>query len=87
MFCQNPDDFDLVVTDMTMPKMTGDELAKEMLAVKPNLPIIICTGYSERVTPAKAKALGIKEMIMKPAVVEEIANTVRRVLDQANDEF
>jgi PAS domain S-box-containing protein len=87
LFRQNPDDFDLVVTDMTMPKMTGDELAKEMLAVKPNLPIIICTGYSERVTPAKAKALGIKEMIMKPAVVKEIANTVRRVLDQAIDEY
>ena len=84
VFRQNPDLFDLVVTDMTMPKMTGDELAKEMLALKADLPIIICTGYSEKITPAKAKALGIKEMIMKPAVVEEIATTVRRVLDQFN---
>ena len=84
LFRQNPDAFDLVVTDMTMPKMTGDELAQKMLAVKPDLPIIISTGYSEKITPAKAKALGIKEMIMKPAVVEEIATTIRRVLDQSN---
>ncbi|MDP3286284.1 MAG: response regulator, partial [Desulfobacterales bacterium] len=75
-------EFDLVVTDLTMPKMTGDVLAKKIMAIRSDIPVILCTGYSEKITPAKAKTLGIKEMIMKPAVVEEIARTVRMVLDQ-----
>jgi two-component system cell cycle sensor histidine kinase/response regulator CckA len=65
-----------------MPKMTGDILAKGIMAIRSDMPVILCTGYSEKMTPAKAKALGIKEVVMKPAVVEEIARTVRRVLDQ-----
>ena len=86
IFRNSPEAYDLVVTDMTMPKMTGDRLAKEILAIRPDIPIIISTGYSERITPDTANALGIKEMIMKPAVVGEIATTVRRVLDQVRDE-
>jgi PAS domain S-box-containing protein len=82
VFRAKPDAFDLVVTDLTMPQMTGDVLAKEIMTIRPDLPIILCTGYSEKITTAKAKALGIKEVVMKPAVVEEIARTVRRVLDQ-----
>jgi PAS domain S-box-containing protein len=82
VFRAKPDEFDLVVTDLTMPKMTGDVLAKEIMAIRSDVPVILCTGYSEKITPAKAKTLGIKEMIMKPAVVEEIARTVRMVLDQ-----
>ncbi len=82
VFRAKPDEFDLVVTDLTMPKMTGDVLAKEIMAVRSDMPVILCTGYSEKITPAKAKAMGIKEVVMKPAVVEEIARTVRRVLDQ-----
>jgi PAS domain S-box-containing protein len=82
VFRAKPDEFDLVVTDLTMPKMTGDVLAKEIMAIRSDVPVILCTGYSEKITPAKAKTLGIKEVIMKPAVVEEIARTVRMVLDQ-----
>ncbi len=82
MFRAKPDEFDLVVTDMIMPNMTGDVLAKEIMTIRSDVPIILCTGYSEKITPAKAKALGIKEVVLKPAVVEEIARTVRRVLDQ-----
>jgi len=82
VFRSKPDEFDLVVTDLTMPKMTGDVLAKEIMAIRSDVPIILCTGYSEKITPAKAKTLGIKEVVMKPAVVEEIARTVRMVLDR-----
>jgi CheY-like chemotaxis protein len=82
VFRAKPDEFDLVVTDLTMPKMTGDVLAKEIMAIRSDVPIILCTGYSEKITPAKAKTLGIKEVVLKPAVVEEIARTVRRILDQ-----
>jgi signal transduction histidine kinase len=81
VFRAKPDEFDLVVTDLTMPKMTGDVLAKEIMAIRSDMPVILCTGYSGKITPAKAKALGIKEVVMKPAVVEEIARTVRMVLD------
>jgi signal transduction histidine kinase/ActR/RegA family two-component response regulator len=82
VFGAKPDAFDLVVTDMTMPNMTGEVLATEIMTIRSDVPIILCTGYSEKITPAKAKALGIREVVMKPAVVEEIARTVRRVLDQ-----
>ncbi len=85
VFRSNPEAFDLVITDMTMPKMTGDKLAKEILAIRPDMPIIISTGYSERITPDTVNALGIRELIMKPAVAEQIATTVRRVLDQVTD--
>lgn len=86
VFRSNPKAYDLVITDMTMPKMTGDRLAKEILAIRPDMPIIISTGYSERIMPDTINALGIMELIMKPAVIEEIATTVRRVLDQVTDE-
>ncbi|MBU2621237.1 MAG: PAS domain S-box protein [Proteobacteria bacterium] len=82
VFRAKPDEFDLVLTDLTMPKMTGDVLAKEIMAIRSDIPVILCTGYSEMITHAKAKAMGIKEVIMKPALVEEIARTVRMVLDQ-----
>jgi CheY-like chemotaxis protein len=82
LFRANPEAFDLVITDLTMPEMTGDVLVKEIMAIRSDMPVILCTGYSEKMTPAKAKALGIKEMLMKPAGVKEIARTVRNVLDQ-----
>ena len=82
VFSAKPHEFDLVITDMTMPKMTGDVLAEEILTIRSDIPIILCTGYSEKLTPAKANVLGIKAVVMKPAVVEEIAGTIRRVLDQ-----
>ena len=82
VFREMPEAFDLVITDMTMPGMTGDALAKAVMHIRSDVPVVLCTGYSEMMTPSKAKAMGIKEMIMKPTVVEEIATTVRRVLDQ-----
>ena len=81
LFRANPDRFDLVITDMTMPQMTGDKLAGELIAVRKDIPIIICTGFSHRMTAEGAKDMGIKDFLMKPIVRSEIANKVRSVLD------
>ncbi|RPI74849.1 MAG: PAS domain S-box protein, partial [Desulfobacteraceae bacterium] len=72
--------FDLVITDQTMPVMTGLSLAKEMLKIRPELPIILCTGFSEQVNEENAKALGIKAFIMKPIMMQEMAKVLRKVL-------
>ena len=81
-FRAQPDKFDLVITDMTMPNMTGDKLAGELLIIRPNIPIILCTGFSEIMSKEKAKAMGIAAYIMKPVVMREIAKTIREVLDK-----
>jgi PAS domain S-box-containing protein len=82
VFRAKPDLFDLVITDMNMPNMTGIELAQDMLKVRPDIPIILCTGFSESVTPEKIKSLGIRELIMKPIVMRQLAETIRQVLDR-----
>ncbi|MDP2992419.1 MAG: response regulator, partial [Deltaproteobacteria bacterium] len=81
-FRAQPGKFDLVITDQTMPNMTGETLAKELLIIRPDIPIIICTGYSESITKEKVKAMGIRELIMKPVVRSELARIIRHVLDQ-----
>ncbi len=81
LFQQDPEAFDLVITDMIMPEMTGDEMARRMLEIRPDLRIILATGYSEKITEAKAKAMGIKAYALKPLVMEELANLIRDVLD------
>jgi PAS domain S-box-containing protein len=80
LFRRQPDRFDLVVTDMTMPKMTGDELAQELIAVRSDVPIILCTGFSTRITEERAKKIGIRALVMKPIIRRDLANTVRSVL-------
>jgi PAS domain S-box-containing protein len=82
LFRENPSRFDLVITDQTMPDMTGLTLARKMLEVRAGLPIILSTGYSETVSAEKAKEVGIREFVMKPVVRKELAQTVRRVLDE-----
>jgi len=79
---EDPHRFDLVIIDQTMPEMTGVELAKEILSIKPDMPIIMCTGFSHLVDADKAKAVGIKAFAMKPLTKHEIARTIRQVLDQ-----
>jgi PAS domain S-box-containing protein len=81
LFKAKPDFFDLVITDKTMPGMTGDALAKELISMRPNLPVIICTGYSQTVDHERAKQIGIKAFVMKPILINEIAAAVRKVLD------
>jgi PAS domain S-box-containing protein len=82
MFKANPDNFDLVITDMAMPDMTGDNFAKEIISLKPDIPVIICTGYSERINKEQSEALGVKGFIMKLVVISEMAKMVRKALDE-----
>jgi PAS domain S-box-containing protein len=83
LFRAKPDDFDLVVTDYTMPNMTGGELAKHILAIRPEMPIVLCTGFSEVFTEEKARALGIQGYVMKPISIHDLAKICRSALDQA----
>jgi signal transduction histidine kinase/ActR/RegA family two-component response regulator len=82
VFAKQPQNFDLVITDMTMPHMTGDQLAQKLLDIKPSLPVILCTGFNEVITEDKALSLGIQRFVMKPVVKNELATTIRTVLDQ-----
>jgi PAS domain S-box-containing protein len=86
IFKSTPDAFDLAITDMTMPNMTGDRLAQELLKIRPDIPIIICTGFSEKMSPVKARQLGIKAFLMKPVEKIDLAQTVRKVLDTGPNE-
>jgi CheY-like chemotaxis protein len=81
-FRAKPDEYDLVITDMTMPNMTGVELARKLKKIRSEIPIIICSGFSEMINEDKAKAMGIRAYIMKPIVIEEIARITRKVLDE-----
>ncbi|MBW2569788.1 MAG: response regulator [Deltaproteobacteria bacterium] len=84
-FRAGPDKFDLVITDMTMPNMTGVQLAPKLLEIRSDIPIILCTGFSEITDANKAKALGIREFLMKPIVRDQIARTIRKVLDEGKE--
>jgi PAS domain S-box-containing protein len=83
LFEQQPQEFDLLLTDMTMPKMTGAELAAKLLALRPDLPVLLCTGFSELIDEQRAQELGINGFLMKPFTKRELAAAVRGVLDQA----
>ncbi|MCP3943061.1 MAG: transporter substrate-binding domain-containing protein [Desulfobacteraceae bacterium] len=80
-FQAEPLSYDLVITDMTMPNMTGDQLVGKILAIRSNIPVIICTGFSEKMSKEQAKALGIKGYLMKPVGQYEMAKMARKVLD------
>ena len=82
VFAQHPQNFDLVITDMTMPYMTGDQLAQKMLDIEPDIPVILCTGFNELITEEKALAMGIQKFVMKPIVKHDLATTIRSVLDR-----
>jgi PAS domain S-box-containing protein len=79
-FQANPKKYDLVITDYTMPGMTGLALSEKLLKIRPDIPIILCTGYSEVATPEKVKAAGIRELIMKPVVRQQLAHAVNRIV-------
>ena len=82
LFRSNPDGFDLVITDMTMPSLLGTELAREMLKIRQDISVLICTGFSERVNKNTAESLGIKGYINKPVLMQELTAKVREVLDE-----
>ena len=83
LFQSKPDYFDLVITDMTMPGMTGVQLSEKLLEIRPDIPIIICTGHSSLINESKAKKLGIADYIMKPLSISRIGKSIRKVLDKS----
>jgi CheY-like chemotaxis protein len=80
-FSARPERFDLVITDMTMPKITGDRLARRLMDINPQIPVIMCTGFNEAITEEKALAMGIDKFVMKPVIKDELAHAIRTVLD------
>lgn len=85
-FKSHPDAYDFVITDMAMPDMVGAELANKILGIRPNTPIMICTGFSERFDNKKALSLGIKDYINKPILLEELSRKIRKILDEMGKE-
>jgi signal transduction histidine kinase/DNA-binding response OmpR family regulator len=85
LFLENPGSFDVVITDMTMPVMTGRELASEILSVRPDIPILMCTGYNEMIDKDIVRETGIRELITKPISLHDIADKIYMVLHNRNN--
>ena len=81
IFRLNPDGYDLVVTDLAMPHLTGIDLSAVLMKIRPSIPIFLCTGFSEVINEVMAKEMGIREFVMKPIIPRELAGAIRRVLD------
>ncbi|MCF8095192.1 MAG: response regulator [Desulfobacteraceae bacterium] len=79
-FEAHPESFDLIITDQTMPNMTGDELARELISRRKDIPVILCTGFSEKITEQEARSKGIRAFLMKPVVKRKLAVTIRDIL-------
>ncbi len=84
-FKSTPDDFDLVVTDMAMPNMSGDQLAAELIKVREGIPILLCTGHSDTIDEEKANRLGIKGFVMKPLDRRKLAKAVSAALEDRRE--
>jgi PAS domain S-box-containing protein len=80
-FRANPDQFDLVITGRAMPKMSGDKLTSELIKIRPGIPILLCTGFSESMTDEKIKSIGIKGILMKPILMKDLSKKIRDALD------
>ena len=81
LFNSKPEQYDLIITDMAMPQMTGDKLIKEILTIRPDMPIILCTGFSEKIDEERAKKMGVCQYIEKPLDKHDLAVSIRQVLD------
>ena len=79
-FRSDPFRFDVVITDQTMPNMTGDVLARQILEIRAEVPIILCTGFSHLITPEKAKAIGIRAFLMKPLMVRDLGRVLHEIV-------
>jgi YesN/AraC family two-component response regulator len=73
----------VVVTDLTMPHMTGERLTQELIRLRPDIPVILCTGFSEMIDEKKAVAMGIKKFLLKPVSMVDFAKAVREVLEES----
>lgn len=85
-FKRDPLVFDLVITDQTMPEISGLKFAEELLKVRSDIPIILCTGFSPDLEPGKVKDKGIRRMVMKPLSIQDWAQTIRETLDNEDEE-
>jgi CheY-like chemotaxis protein len=83
-FRTQPDKFDLVITDLTMPQMTGTDLALKLHKIKPSVPLILCTGFGEAMPPQQAHGLGFRKVLMKPWTMRDLAQNIREALDSIN---
>ncbi len=83
-FCDAPDNFDIIITDMTMPSLTGLKLAKKIFKIKPDIPVILCTGHSDLISKKEALSAGIKGYYEKPIRMGELIRTIRTTLDKGN---
>ena len=81
IFREDPGSFDLVITDQTMPEMTGADMVREILSLSPGIPVILCTGFSESMDEMKAAALGAAGFLMKPVILSEMAMVISRVME------
>ena len=82
LFQLNPNEFDLIISDVTMPHMTGDRLAYEVMQIKPDIPVILCSGYNNKISNSSVEEIGVKAFVTKPVVKADLAKIVRAVLDQ-----
>ncbi|MBC8440132.1 MAG: response regulator, partial [Deltaproteobacteria bacterium] len=80
-FRDSPNKFDLVITDMAMPNMPGDRLSVELIKIRPAIPILLCTGFSEKMSEEKVASLGIKGFLFKPIMMKDLAWKIREVLN------
>lgn len=81
-FRANSGIFDIVITDLAMPKMTGDKLAVELIKIRPDIPIMLCTGFSESMSEEKALNIGIKSFLLKPIALKDLTQKIRLLLDE-----
>ena len=84
IFKNAPDYFNIVITDMTMPEITGDMLAQEMISIRKDIPVILCTGFNEHISETRAREIGIREFMMKPVNMKILSDIIQRIL--GNDE-
>ncbi len=82
LFKNNPNEFDLVITDQTMPHMTGKELTKHIKSIRSDIPVILCTGYSDQINEKSARDMGINAFVLKPIIIRDISRIIRDVLDK-----
>jgi CheY-like chemotaxis protein len=81
LFQKDPRAFDLVITDLVMPNMSGDQLAQQILAIRPDIPVILITGFIDQITTETARLIGIRKLVTKPMVMKEMAKLIREALE------
>ncbi|MCP4020266.1 MAG: response regulator, partial [Desulfobacteraceae bacterium] len=84
VFRDNPNKFDVIITDMAMPNLPGDKLAVKLRQIRPDIPVLLCTGFNENISREKAASLGIKGFLLKPIIMKDLFKKIREVLDEDN---